>query len=191
LLGVNSKSPIQDGANTILGILVEVGCLEIQGTLYRNIFEYSPRLMVESYLATKGNPSKIVLGCGHANSRELLEAVGLKDEVWCGACTKLPHADALVVSLDESSSDVLCDLKHPDFWEAFPAKSVQEIHDETWCPDCYTPETIHAMVGVLKAGGIFSSNTPTPELKSAFMAQGFNVVEENKELHTITLKKTR
>jgi hypothetical protein len=150
--------------------------------------------MVESYISHKGYPSKIVLGCGHANSKDMLEALGLKTETWCEACTKVPHADAMVVSLHESTADILCDLNHLDLWLPIPAGSVTAIHDETWCPNCYTPATLDQIARVLKVGGELHSNGYVEvelHIKTGLTARGFGVVKEDKETTTLILRKIR
>jgi uncharacterized Zn-finger protein len=186
LLRFNSGTPIDESADRVLAILVANGFLEVQGDIVDHVFRYSLRRMVDTYIAAKGTPSKIVLGCGHANTREMFECFGLPSETWCGCCKDLPHDDAMVVSLHELSADILCELNHLDLWEPLKDGSVDAIHDETWCLSCYRPETLDHIARVLRMGGEFVSNSYSIDapIKDQMIERGFEVIEENLEQNT-------
>jgi hypothetical protein len=193
LLQAVSNPDLSEKSLTILDILQRTGCLTLASPIRESRGMYSPKAMVETYIAHNGIPTTIVLGCGHANSRDLLETLGLKAETWCGDCDKLPHANAMVVSLDESSADVMGDLNHPDLWTPLPNRSITTIRDETWCLSCYTTATLDQIARVLKIGGEFDSSSHAEGLtiKSDMIARGFVVIAEDKKARTITLRKIR
>jgi hypothetical protein len=97
----------------------------------------------------------------------------------------------MVVSLDESSADILCDLNHPDLWGALPTGSVSGVEDEAWCPSCYTPETIDSIVRVLKVDGEFHSNRYAEgcTLTAQLLKRGFVIIEKNLDDRIIKLRK--
>lgn len=193
LLHLNTPPPISLQSFEILDVLQRMGCLELAGSWQDNKFTYSPRAMVKDYITTQCALTTIVLGCGHANTREMLEALRLPTETWCDACDKRPHASAMVVSLDEPSADILCDLNHQDLWLPIETGSVDLVADETWHPNCYTPETFDSIARVLKPNGEFHSNGYAEgcPIKTALLSRGFVVVEANLEARTIKLRKTR
>lgn len=191
LLCISSSAPVDAKNGFVISILVAHDFLEILGSIPHNTFIYSPKPMVESYITTHGAPSKIILGCGHADTRSMFEALGLPDETWCGCCTDLPHADAMVVSLHETSADILCNLNHPDLWAPLPDASATSIHDETWNLGCYTPETLAQIKRALKTGGEFSTNSHTTEtpVKTQLLEMEFEVIEENLEKNLLRMRK--
>lgn len=192
LLGICSTASIDEKNGFIVSILVAHNFLEISGSIPRSTFIYSPQPMVEAYITTHGSPSKIILGCGHADTRPMFEILGLPDETWCGCCPDLPHADAMVVSLHETSADILCDLNHPDLWAPITDASATSIHDESWNLGCYTPETLAQIKRVLKIDGEFSTNSHTAEIpvKAQLLEMGFEVLEENLEKTLLRVRKT-
>ncbi len=111
------------------------------------------RFMLLEYINKNANPTSVVLGCGHSDSRTMIEALTIKDDVWCNTCDKRPHSGAMIVSLDESSADILCDLNHPDLWHFITTEFVSLIEGETWNQRCYIPETFDSIARVLKVGG--------------------------------------
>lgn len=193
LLRANSNSPTDETSLKILDILQRNGCLTLASPITDSVFTCSPKAMVETYITRSGMPTTIVLGCGHADSRDMLETLGLKAETWCGACDKLPHAGAMVVSLDESSADILCDLNHSDLWTPLGNKSITAIHDETWFLSSYLPTTLDHIARVLKIGGKFHSNGYDDGLtiKTNMLARGFDVVKEDIDTRAITFEKVR
>lgn len=178
----------------ILALLRHAGCLELAGSIENDRYVYSPAAMVHQYIAKNGNPTTIILGCGHASELPCLEALGLKQEVWCeGYCQNKPHTHAMVVSLDESSADILCDLNHPDFWAQIRTGTLRLVADETWNPNCYTAETLASIARVLEIGGEFHSNRYYEDcpLKAELLKRGFNVIEANLATQTLKLRKIR
>lgn len=193
ILSFSTPAPLAERKNMVLSILVSHHFLTILGSITKeHIFIYSPRPMVESYIGTKGFPDKIVLGCTHSSSREMLEELGLPSETWCGDC-KDPHDDAMVVSLHESNADVLCDLNHPDLWAPLRDNSVTTIQDETWFLSCYQPTTLAQISRILKRGGEFISTGYTAEttIKDRLSKQGFETIEESAARTFLKMRKTR
>lgn len=193
LLEANSDRPIGAEKLAILDILQRAGFLTLATPITESKFTYSPNAMVASFIEQNRTPENIVLGCGHADSRDMLEALRLKAETWCGACDKLPHAGAMVVSLDESSADILCDLNHPDLWSSLRDRSVKTIYDETKFLSCYLPTTLDQIARVLRVGGEFHSNDYGDGLpiKAYMIARGFEVVKEDIADRVIILRKVR
>lgn len=192
LLNADVAAPIDEQKQRAIDILISRGFLELFGSITDRGFDYSPRLMVGAYLAKNGPPSEIVLGCGHAN-RTMLEDLGLPEEVWCGSCDRLPHAGALVISLHESSADVLCNLNNPDFWVPIDDNSVDSVRDETWSLSCYETSTLDHIARVLKIGGAFESNGHSAEssVKVQLLERGFEIVEEKLESDLLKMRKIR
>jgi|GEM_PF-2596441 len=193
ILPLEGEPPMTEFQEGVLSILVAHGFLEIFGDIKDKNFVYSPRAMVEAYIASNGLPATIILGCGHSGVDKMLEFFGLSGESWCGCCEDLPHDGAMVVSLHEPTADILCDLNHPDLWASFPPTSVDGIRDETWSLSFYKPETLGNIVRVLKVGGEFSSNGHAPgcAIKSQMEALGLEVIEEDLEKNILRMRKAR
>lgn len=193
ILSFEGEAPMTEFQERALSVLVAHGFLEISGDIKGKYFSYSPRAMVEAYIASKGQPARIILGCGHSGVDKMLEFCGLSRESWCGCCEDLPHAGAMVVSLHEPTADILCDLNHPDLWASFPPASVDGIRDETWSLSFYKPETLGNIVRVLKVGGEFSSNGHAPgcAIKSQMESLGMGVIEEDLGTNTLRMRKAR
>lgn len=191
LLSLDAEAELSDGALKQLSVLESVGFLKLDAPIEAKKFKTSPRAQVESYIAEKGVPSQIVLGCSHSNHREFLEGFGLPSDVWCGCCDSVPHADAMVVSLHEPTADVLGNLNAPGLWSPIPDLSVESVADETWCVGVYLPETFASIFRVLKAGGLFTTTGHSAELdlKDRLVSLGFEVVEENLSANLLRVRK--
>jgi hypothetical protein len=178
----------------VLSILVSSGMLQLGEPLINGVYEYSPKAMVGAYIKAHSDPKTIILGCGHASSLPFLTSLGLKQAVWCdGGCENRPHSGAMVISLDEPSADILCDLNHPGLWEGLSDASIDLVADETRYPDCYALQTFDSIARVLKVGGEFHSNGYAAgcPLTAELLKRGFVVAEENLESNTIKLSKVR